>query len=333
MVRLTAQSQDPAEAARIVNTWVVLFMDRADEIYGTHSEEEAQFFEEQLTLAQEELEATEQALVAFQAHNQGAILEAQLASARQDLQDYLVEQREIERAARNARALQASLVDQPEDAVASAGDSLTAIMLQVHTFSVRASRPTHMMDYEVSDGEYSVGEELPPIRLQVSDGSESEATSSIQVQISGEDLVSSEWTVSELAAFLDNLVLTLEAWDVEIEIQIAALEPQILVLQQQLQKSQAEGDRLTRARDVARETHLTLARKVAEARIAADDSSAEVQLASLAAVPEKPVGPRRMLNTAVAGMLGLMLGVFAVFALEWWRGDGETSTDEGDRDE
>ena len=27
------------------------------------------------------------------------------------------------------------------------------------------------------------------------------------------------------------------------------------------------------------------------------------------------------------------LGVFAVFALEWWRGDGETSTDEGDRDE
>ena len=42
--------------------------------------------------------------------------------------------------------------------------------------------------------------------------------------------------------------------------------------------------------------------------------------ARLAGVPEKPVIPRKMLNTAVGGMLGLMVGVFVVFALEWWRG-------------
>jgi len=117
------------------------------------------------------------------------------------------------------------------------------------------------------------------------------------------------------------------------------LEPQILALQQQLQESQAEEDRLTRARDVARETYLTLARKVEEVRIAAEDTSGEVRLASHAAVPRKPVGPRKMLNTAVAGALGLMLGVFGAFAVEWWTGDtgdkgngGKGNGRQGDRE-
>lgn len=38
-----------------------------------------------------------------------------------------------------------------------------------------------------------------------------------------------------------------------------------------------------------------------------------------APVPESPVSPRKMLNMAVAGVLGLMVGVFVVFFLEFWR--------------
>ncbi|MCX7856097.1 MAG: hypothetical protein N2556_09060, partial [Anaerolineae bacterium] len=92
-------------------------------------------------------------------------------------------------------------------------------------------------------------------------------------------------------------------------------------LQQELQELRTERDQLTRARDVARETYMTLARKVEEARIAAEDASTgEVRLASQALPPEKPVSPRKLLNTAVAGVLGLMLAVFGAFMTEWWRG-------------
>lgn len=38
-----------------------------------------------------------------------------------------------------------------------------------------------------------------------------------------------------------------------------------------------------------------------------------------APVPEKPVGPRKVLNMAVAGVLGLMVSVFVVFFREFWR--------------
>jgi len=51
----------------------------------------------------------------------------------------------------------------------------------------------------------------------------------------------------------------------------------------------------------------------------AKDESGEVRLASHAAVPTEPVSPRKKLNTAVAGALGLFVGVFGAFAVEYWR--------------
>jgi succinoglycan biosynthesis transport protein ExoP len=316
MVRLAVRSQEPEEAARVANAWAELFVTRANDIYGSQNEDQVSFFKDQLERAQAELEVTEQTLVAFQARNQGAILEAHLGSARQDLQDYLVEQREIERAVRNARALQDSVADQPADAQASPGDDLTALLLQIQAFNVQTSRPAQT----------SLSEETAPYALEL------EVGPSVWVQISDATLLSSERTAGELVVGLDELAATLEARGGEIATQVAALEPQILSLQQQLQESQAEEDRLTRARDVAKETYVTMARKVEEVRIAAEDTSGEVRLASQAAVPEKPVSPRKLLNTAVAGALGLMLGVFGVLAIEWWRGDGETREQEEDRE-
>jgi succinoglycan biosynthesis transport protein ExoP len=304
MVRLTVRSGDSEEAARIANTWAGLFVTRANAIYGSHSEEQVRFFEDQLERAQSELEAVEQALVAFQARNQGAVLEAQLASARQDLRDYLVEQREIERAIRNARALKANIADQPVDRLVSPGDDLTALLLQIQAFNVQTSRPVQR---ESEDAEL----EVRP----------SEAGLSMWLQISDATLRSSERTAGELAVFLDGLVTTLEAREEEIATQVAALDPQILTLQQQLQESQVEEDQLVRAQEVAQETYVTLAHKVEEVQIAADDTSGEVRLASRASVPERPASPRKMLNTVVAGALGLMVGVSGVFAVEWWRGD------------
>jgi uncharacterized protein involved in exopolysaccharide biosynthesis len=304
MVRLAVRSGDSEEAARVANAWAGLFVTRANAIYGSHSEEQVRFFEDQLERARLELEAVEQALVAFQARNQGAVLEAQLASARQDLRDYLVEQREVERAVRNARALSASIADQPVDRLVSPGDDLTALLLQIQAFNVQTSRPVQR---ESEDAEL----EIRP----------SEAGLSVWLQISDATILSSERTAGELAVFLDGLVATLEAREEEIATQVAALEPQILTLQQQLQESQVDEDQLIRAQEVAQETYVTLAHKVEEVQIAADDTSGEVRLASRAAVPERAVSPRKVLNTVVVGTLGLMLAVSGVLAFEWWRED------------
>ncbi len=318
MVRLVVSSQEPEEAARIANVWAGLFVTQANEIYGAHNEDQVGFFEGQLKRAQEELDAAEQALIEFQARNQGAVLEAQLASAEQDLQDYLVEKRRIERAVRNAVALQTHIASRSAGEPVTPADELTALLLQVQAFSVQTSRPAQTK----GDGAGTSSVVWVP---------ESETGSSIQLQISDAAFLPSGQTTGEMSSSLDDLVVTLEAWGEEMETQVAALEERILTLQQQLQEVRAERNSLTRARDVAQETHTTLAHKVEEARIAAEDTGGEVRLASRAGVPEKPVGPRRLLNTAVAGMLGVMVGVFGAFALEWWRGDAEVGR-EGDEE-
>jgi uncharacterized protein involved in exopolysaccharide biosynthesis len=117
-------------------------------------------------------------------------------------------------------------------------------------------------------------------------------------------------------AFLDQLMATLRAKSAEIDAQLIALEPRILSLQQEQQELTAESDRLSRARDLAQETYSTLARRLAEARIAAQEKGGILQIGSYAAVPIEPISPRRLVSTVLAGGLGLMAGVILVVFVE-----------------
>lgn len=287
VIRLTVRHRDPEAAAHIVNLWAEIFVRRANEIYGTEARSQLQFYQQQLERARAELNSAEKALVEFQARNRGSVLQNQLDSYRQMQADYLAAQRQILYIVQDIRGLREQLSRQPADRPATLADQLTALFLQIKAFNAQASAP-------------------------------------IQLQVDSVAALS-EKSLPEQIAFLDDLVRVLEAKSAEIETRLAELEPQILALQAELQEIRTEEDRLTRARDVARETYMTLARKVEEARIAAEDvSTGEIRLASQAAVPEKPVGPRKLLNTAVAGVLGLMLAVFGAFVVEWWQsGVGE----------
>lgn len=74
-------------------------------------------------------------------------------------------------------------------------------------------------------------------------------------------------------------------------------------------------------------TYQSLVSRVADNRLALKDletraqllkadSQTFVRILSPSLPPESPVAPRKLLNTAVAGMLGLMVGVFLAFAME-----------------
>jgi uncharacterized protein involved in exopolysaccharide biosynthesis len=132
----------------------------------------------------------------------------------------------------------------------------------------------------------------------------------------------SNQSVAEQIEFLEGLVRALQSKATEINARLTELEPEILALQERYEQASNEANRLSRARDLAQETYLTLARKLEEARIGAQEANGTLYLASYAAVPARPVAPRRLFNTAVAGMLGLMIGVLLAFAIEFWRQNG-----------
>ena len=61
--------------------------------------------------------------------------------------------------------------------------------------------------------------------------------------------------------------------------------------------------------------------------------NSQVRVASQAVMPRKAVSPRRMMNTAVAGALGLMLSVFGVFAFDFWQKGGLSDMSEAPEQE
>jgi uncharacterized protein involved in exopolysaccharide biosynthesis len=115
---------------------------------------------------------------------------------------------------------------------------------------------------------------------------------------------------------LDALIGTLQDKQAEIQQQAAALQPDILALQKELQIARTDLDRLTRDRDVARDTYLTLTRKLDETRVAAQDTSSGVQLASEASLPVEPVSPRKGFNAILGGILGFLIGVICAFVID-----------------
>jgi uncharacterized protein involved in exopolysaccharide biosynthesis len=72
-------------------------------------------------------------------------------------------------------------------------------------------------------------------------------------------------------------------------------------------------------RDLAMEAYQTLARKMAETKIALASGQRELALENRADVPTVPAGQGRVVSTIVGGALGLLVSVSGVLVWEWWK--------------
>lgn len=282
LVILTVRAKTAQEAADLTNAWAEIFVAQAQDLYG-RSQQDLTYFEAQLAEATTVLDRTQQDLVEFQERNQVNTLTVQRDALLEAQRNYLREKRAVEDMGRDVQGLRAQLNRYPSSDQGALGDELTALFLEIKAFNASAAAP-------------------------------------IQLQITNPEALSGR-TVGELQTFLGDLWASLQGRQSAIVTSLAEIEPETLDLQQQVQGFQNELDRLTLAKDVARETYLALSRKVVEMRLAVQDPSAEVRLISRATVPEEAVSSHRLRNAALAGTFGLVLGVAGVLAWQWWRGD------------
>jgi capsular polysaccharide biosynthesis protein/chaperonin cofactor prefoldin len=280
LLQLKVTSSNPERAAHIANTWADQYVEYVNELYGRRSED-VLFFTEQLDTARATLEEIEDALIDHEAHSQQAIIETRLTAKTVALSDYLNAQHELSNVIENARVLRQQLDEHPASAPASLGNDLTALLLEIQGLS----RNT----------------ELP-----------------LQLQIAGGGSLSNR-TVKEQADALSDLITALEIRLAEIGEQEVTLTAEIPPLQEALQQATTEKERLTREWEVADGTFTTLANKVEEARISAQDETGEVRLASQASEPTRPVSPNKLMNIAAAAFLGVFLGILAALFIEYWQ--------------
>lgn len=277
LIALQVRADSAQAAATLANLWSDALVRKGNTVYG-ETEQDVTFFEEQLASAQQALDDADAALIEFEARNQSSIVTAKLDSSRQAQVDHLSAQRTIVFLTQDIRGLRTQLAGRPGAESLSLADDLTSLFLQIKAFNVQA---------------------IAPIQLQIDDPAVFQSKSR-----------------AEQVAFLDSLLATLEARSAEIEGRRAQLEPEILALQGQLQQITAEGTRLTLARTLAEDTYSTLAQKLEESRIGAQQENGMLAVGSYATRPAEPVGPSKVQNTVIGAAAGLLVGLGLAIVLE-----------------
>lgn len=286
LIKLTVRSQDPEEAARLANVWAGQLVDQLDNVYGRKNN--LPFFEAQTVEAKTTLEQADQALAAFRReyglgfsdNTHSGEMTLDLGIARR-LQDKTDLLMQYE-----AKADQIAPLLQEAQAVAEQVDDTTSPAIVAGLLA-------------------------DMLQLGLVKEEEEEEKTSLLVQISLGEL--------DAETSLSALITALEAKQDSIDEAIVQLTAEVESLQAELADRQQELDQLLRDRQVAQDTYLTLSSKSQETYVETQQEAGGVRLLSHAAVPLEPVGPRRLLNTVVAGTLGLMVGVFGAFFIEYWR--------------
>lgn len=85
--------------------------------------------------------------------------------------------------------------------------------------------------------------------------------------------------------------------------------------------------KVMRDASVSQEIYVMLAKRYEEARISEVMEPTDVQIIDTAIAPEKPIKPKKLLNTVIAAILGLFTGVGLAFALEYLNKTVRTTED------
>lgn len=292
LVLLTARTRDPVLSETIVNIWVEQFVFLANQVYSSQDEDQIQFFESQLAAADQDLSQVNQALVDFQSRNRESIYTNQLAALNNTQATLLQDQQSNQILLDDIRSLIEQFEAQSSNQPVSQALQYSVVLLQGRAFG-----------------------ETNPDGIPVS---------SIQVQISneGEGGPTNRDYVQQLTA----LETVIEAQLQDLNQKIQAIEPQITDVQQKLQEVLTEKDDLVRSQTVVTETYTTLARKVEEARIASQDTSGQIRLASYGLANNEPVSPGSLLLIIVAAAVGFLVSVVLVLFFAWWRTPADEPT-------
>lgn len=107
--------------------------------------------------------------------------------------------------------------------------------------------------------------------------------------------------------------------------QIEAIQQEVEDLQIKLAERQHEGRLIDQKVQIAQNTYDAFTRKHEELRVTESSQVGESNMiiVSRAYPMTNPIAPRKALNVAIAGVLGIMIGVFAAFFIEYWQTSGE----------
>lgn len=292
-IRISVQSKDPVQAANIANAMANAFIEFNSEMNRTEASRARVFIEEQLRLIENQLREAETALQQYRVEERVLSPSEETRILLSQAADLAVQHAETQLAYEKAKNLLADI----RAGVSSSED------LQLILSAVPGSAAIHSLRATIM----SLETELAGLRNQYSEQHPQVASQKAKIAEAERQLAR-------------EAVQVVEAQVAEYETLLKSLESQIDVTEQRLNELPEKElvlARLMRDQTITEQVYLLLRSKYEEVRITEAMTIADVMIVDPSIVPDKPVKPRKGLNIAIAGFLGLFLGIGLAFVLEF----------------
>lgn len=293
LIEIKVRNRDPNLAADIANALSQEFLAFISENNQAQMAKSVEFLEQQRQNVQKDLAQAAAALKEFNSKPRGVdLLQKETEKRMSDLTEY---QSQLNQA-------------QVELAQLEAARAQLAARLAETSPTVKVKKP-------VSPEALAL---LETVRREA--GQEGQARQELPLTVTEEE-------VNPVYVNLQQALAEKEAAIAEKEAQMAGLRSVIAEVQKGLEQLQAEltaktteRSRLERQVKQLEEAEALLSQKITEAKVARAMNLGEANLLVVApaVAPKSPVKPNRQLNTAVAGVLGLMVSVLLAFAWEYF---------------
>ncbi len=308
LVTLEVKGSDPAKLQNIANKWAELFIQRNTDLFASETSRSFEFISRRFSKVEQELKTVEKEKLEFNKENPLQVLKSEVSVLKGRYENFLsnLEDKKATLAEKKARldSLQKTLDEEPR------------------FLELKRSIPSESL-WNLLQGEATES------------GTESDAAD-------GGDILSKFGGLKIKDQEINNLHFTLSRQKATVMADIASLEEEISYLgakleefQQKINEKQAQIDqgelklnRFERKLSQLTNTYNSLSSNLEEARIAKAEKESSIRMMENAVIPEKPLSSNTKQNVAVAGVLGLFIGVLVAFFRNYMEGYEEEKEEE-----
>ena len=287
LIKLNLQTGDPKLAKDIANVWAALFVEKNKDLNLQESKEAQGFIKEQLIIADRNLSKIEEEIREFDETNNIEIMDNEIKGKTAEALNYDLRLADIKLSLQKekARKEQVIIALNEQDKVLKLSKSITEDQF------------FHQLMSNITNANFSdvnltyISEEINPIYYNLV-----------------EQLISTDISINSSQAEEKQLKENIDDyWE------------RIGKLKQELAQEKLTQSRLEREYNTAKGVYGVLSQKNEEVKIAVATESGLIKIASLAYEPTSPIKPNKKLNILISGVLGLFVGVFVAFFLEFWQ--------------
>ncbi len=315
IIEISSENIHPELAADIANKSAEVYVEQSRSFNRTQATAAKSFIEKQLASQEKELRELEEEKLSFKKRENILYLDEETRLNLEQLAKYEAQRIDLDTQITGSQVrleqIKKQLQEHSKTIVSSQTISANPVVQQLQN---------RLVDLQI---------QLPSLKERYSENSPQVTEIEIQIrQIENElsqkvaEIISS--SVSTMNPIYQNLLserVSLESNIISLE---ARLNSTVEVIKnyetrlEQLPEKELQLARLERGVRVAENTYLLLLESYQEARISEAMEMGNIRIIDQALVPTNPIKPRKLLNLAIGGVLGIMLGVMLVFFMEFF---------------